>query len=117
MSKVYFLPWEKIEEFPAWVQGTGLAATVKERDFVALKIHFGERGNKGYIQPRLVRPVAELLKQAKANPFVTDASTIYVGTRADAVHLRKTVWLTVEHIERRRSEPLHDQLRPHRADI
>jgi uncharacterized Fe-S center protein len=86
MSKVYFLPWERIEEFPAWVQGTGLAATVKERDFVALKIHFGEQGNKGYIPPRLVRPVVELLKNVKANPFLTDASTIYVGTRADAVH-------------------------------
>jgi uncharacterized Fe-S center protein len=86
MSKVYFLPWAKLDRFPEWIKSTGLFEVIKNRDYVALKIHFGEKGNKGFIKPDIAAAVAEQVKLRCASPFLTDANTIYVGERADAVH-------------------------------
>jgi uncharacterized Fe-S center protein len=63
----------------------GLKEIVKERDFVAIKIHFGEMGNAAFIRPIFVREVVKELKKLKAKPFVTDANTLYVGSRSDAI--------------------------------
>jgi uncharacterized Fe-S center protein len=85
-STVYFLPWNAAHDFPQWIAAIGAGNHIRERDFVALKIHFGEKGNHGYISPSIARAVAELALSRKAHPFLTDASTIYVGHRADAYH-------------------------------
>jgi len=85
-SPVYFLPWSKMNDFQRWIASVGAFDHVNEREFVALKIHFGEDGNHGYIKPPLVRAVAGHVQQKGAWPFLTDASTIYVGQRADAYH-------------------------------
>jgi len=85
-TNVYFLPWEKRGEYAEWLKSTGIYRTFNAHQFVGIKIHFGEEGNKGFIDPRYVKPAAEELSKMGANPFVTDANTIYVGTRADAVH-------------------------------
>jgi uncharacterized Fe-S center protein len=82
---VYFLPWKKIGKFSEWLDSIGAAGHVKERDLVALKIHFGEKDNVGYIKPEFARIVADKVKAAGASPFLTDASTIYAGSRVNAV--------------------------------
>jgi len=51
---------------------------------VAVKMHFGEMGNKAYLKPSNVIPVIEKIKEKKAVPFLTDANTLYKGTRANA---------------------------------
>lgn len=65
------------------------AAKVNEHlrpgDLVALKIHFGEAGTTGYLRPIWLAPVVEFLAKAGARPFLTDASTLYVGERGEAV--------------------------------
>jgi len=83
---VHFLPVEKKNMFASWLDEIGIAAHVKVRDYTALKIHFGEKGNKGFIEPAMARVVVEKIKAAGGWPFLTDANTIYVGERADAVH-------------------------------
>lgn len=56
---------------------------------VAIKIHFGEPGNLATIRPNYVARLARLLKDRGANPFLTDANTLYKGQRANAVsHLQ-----------------------------
>lgn len=66
--------------------------SIKSGDLTAVKIHFGERGNTAFIRPIYIRQVVDKLKEIGARPFVTDANTLYVGTRANAVdHLQTAI--------------------------
>ena len=85
MSQVFFLPIKETARLSELATTAGLTKTLQPEDFVAVKIHFGEAGNIGFIKPHLVKPVVELIKTQKAVPFLTDASTIYKGQRSDAV--------------------------------
>ncbi len=58
----------------------------KKRPLIAVKLHFGEKGNVSFIRPIYVRQVVDHLWEAGAHPFLTDANTVYVGTRSDAVN-------------------------------
>ncbi len=56
----------------------------KRKDLVAVKLHFGEAGNTGYIRPQYVRQIVEHLKALGTIPFLTDTNTLYVGSRTEA---------------------------------
>jgi hypothetical protein len=62
-----------------------LADVAAKGDLTAVKLHFGEVGNKAFVPPRLVKPVVEAIKALGARPFLTDANTLYVGTRSDSI--------------------------------
>jgi hypothetical protein len=67
----------------------GLDEVVQKGDLTAIKIHFGEKGNDSYVNPILVRPIAEMIRSLGAKPFFTDTNTLYGGSRANAVdHLQ-----------------------------
>lgn len=59
---------------------------------VAIKIHFGEVGNTSYIRPNFVARVVEVVREMGGKPFVTDANTLYVGKRANAVEHLETAF-------------------------
>jgi uncharacterized Fe-S center protein len=64
----------------------------KKRPLVAVKLHFGEKGNTSYIRPNFVRLVVDELVNGGANPFLTDSNTLYIGTRTEAVsHLTTAI--------------------------
>ncbi len=64
----------------------------KKRDLVAVKLHFGEAGNTAFIRPIYVRRVVERIKAAGGIPFLTDANTLYAGTRSDTpTHLTTAI--------------------------
>lgn len=63
---------------------------IKEKDFCAIKLHFGEKGNEGYISPVLARVAADIAVQKKAKPFFTDTNTLYSGYRTNAIDHLKT---------------------------
>jgi hypothetical protein len=65
---------------------------IKENSFVALKIHFGETGNTAYLKPENIKPLIDKIKSLKALPFLTDANTLYKGTRSDAVNHMLTAY-------------------------
>lgn len=65
---------------------TGIAGTIKKRDLVAIKLHFGESGNTAFIRPVFIRKIVERIKNVGGVPFLTDANTLYAGTRGDSVH-------------------------------
>ncbi len=53
--------------------------------FVALKLHFGEPGNLGYLRPNYIKVVADYVKDLKGIPYLTDCNTLYVGRRKNAL--------------------------------
>ncbi|NOX33443.1 MAG: DUF362 domain-containing protein [Deltaproteobacteria bacterium] len=67
------------------VKKAGIKNILTRNDLTAVKIHFGEKGNTAYIRPVFIRKVIQTIKEFKANPFLTDANTLYVGTRSNAV--------------------------------
>jgi len=64
----------------------GLNDRIQKRDLTAVKLHFGELGNTAFIRPVYIRQVVKTIKSAGAIPFLTDANTLYAGTRGDAPH-------------------------------
>lgn len=56
-----------------------------EGELVAVKLHFGETGNLGFIHPVLVRQVVDKVKENKGRPFLVDTNTLYVGSRSNSV--------------------------------
>jgi len=90
-SKVYFTSpktrykrniLDKIEDL---YRRVGFHKRIKEKEFVAIKVHWGEYGNVAIISPQMVRKVVELVKESGAYPFVTDTNTIYSGGRKNAI--------------------------------
>ncbi len=63
----------------------GLSSAIEEKDLVAIKLHFGEQGNTGFVQPVFVREAVARVKAAGGKPFLTDANTLYRGERFNAV--------------------------------
>ncbi|MDZ4177613.1 MAG: DUF362 domain-containing protein [Coriobacteriia bacterium] len=69
----------------ALLERAGLAQAVADGDLVAVKLHFGEQGNTGFVQPIFVREVVARVKAAGGRPFLTDSNTLYRGQRFNAV--------------------------------
>ncbi len=97
-SKVYFIDLRANMKKPllgkikALVEAAGIAQCIGKGALTAVKLHFGERGNTAFIRPLLIRPIVDAVKDAGGKPFITDASTLYVGSRANAVdHLSTAV--------------------------
>jgi len=67
------------------LERAGLGEAVGEGDLVAVKLHFGEEGNTGFVRPIFVRDVVTRVRAAGGKPFLTDGNTLYRGQRANAV--------------------------------
>ncbi|HEX8960676.1 MAG TPA: DUF362 domain-containing protein [Geobacteraceae bacterium] len=65
------------------MQSCGIGERITRDDLVAVKVHFGERGNHTFVRPIFVRRVVEEIKGCGAKPFLTDSSTLYPGERKD----------------------------------
>ena len=68
------------------MEAADLPRVVKKRDLTAVKLHFGELGNTAFVRPVYLRKIVDCIKEAGAVPFLTDANTLYVGTRSDSPH-------------------------------
>lgn len=70
-----------------------IAERMEKNDFVAVKVHFGERGNHGFVRPVFVRAIVEAVREAGGKPFLTDTNTLYTGFRHNAVdHLETALF-------------------------
>ena len=92
MSKVYFADirarsedTSKIEKIKKLFDKAGFGDLIEEDDFTAIKIHFGEYGNDGYINPVFARQVVDKINEHKGKPFVTDTNTLYSGMRHNSI--------------------------------
>ena len=85
MSEVYFIDFKSLGKFKKLLRYAGLDRVVSKNDIVAIKLHFGEKGNRGYVKPEYVNRVVKEVKSLRGRPFLTDSNTIYVGERSDAL--------------------------------
>jgi uncharacterized protein len=67
------------------MQNCGAGERIAPDDLVAIKVHFGERGNHTFVRPVFVRRVVEEIKGCGGKPFLTDSSTLYPGERKEGV--------------------------------
>ncbi|MBW2060154.1 MAG: DUF362 domain-containing protein [Deltaproteobacteria bacterium] len=74
------------EKLGRLLDAVGLSQGIRARDLVAIKLHFGEKGNTGFVRPVFVRQVVDKIKSLQAQPFLTDANTLYGGVRNDSAH-------------------------------
>lgn len=89
-SEVYFAgiepkrkSWlEKLEELASKLK---LNQIIQKDSIVAIKVHFGERGNTAFLPPIYARKMVEIVKELGGKPFLTDTNTLYLGGRFNAV--------------------------------
>jgi len=97
-SKVYFTDLRAnatvnlLKKLENLVAKAGIGSLAVEKKFTALKIHFGEPGNLSYIRPNFAAVMVKYLKKKGAIPFLTDANTLYVGRRSNAIDHQWAAW-------------------------
>lgn len=91
MSNVYFINkrehyhYNVFDKIKKLLKKIKYSEIIKKNDIVAVKIHFGESGNTGHLNPLYAALIVDELKKIGAKPFLTDGSTLYKGSRGDAV--------------------------------
>ena len=90
-SEVYFISLRAsmkeplFEKMKKLLKQAGLEKVLAKKDLTAVKIHFGEMGNSAFVRPIYVREIIEMIQKTEAVPFLTDANTLYAGTRGNSV--------------------------------
>jgi uncharacterized Fe-S center protein len=91
-SRVYFIAAGRKEDTQALSTkmeklylALGLDEKIEADAFVALKIHFGEKRNTGYIRPDWLEKIIYRIRQRTKRAYFTDTNTLYVGSRSNAV--------------------------------
>ncbi|HSA97325.1 MAG TPA: DUF362 domain-containing protein [Acidobacteriota bacterium] len=99
ISHVYFAPADGREPAGALSAkaksvylATGFNDRIAAGDFAALKIHFGEAGNTGYIKPAWLSGLGWEIRQKTSHAFLTDSNTLYVGNRSNSIDHLRLAW-------------------------
>jgi len=53
-------------------------------DLIAIKIHFGEEGNTGFVKPQYVKVIVDEILKKEAKAFLSDTNTLYKGKRTNS---------------------------------
>lgn len=97
-SKVYFTDFRTTlgEGLPTklkrLIKNAGIGQIDMDNKFVAIKMHFGELGNLGYLRPNYAKAVSDVVKELGGNPFLTDCNTLYPGSRKNALEHLECAW-------------------------
>ncbi len=90
-SKVYFVRVENQEsresvsaKLDKLIQSSKVLDFLKKDQTAAVKLHFGEEGNTGYVRPEYVRVVCQGILARKSKPFLSDTNTLYGGRRTNS---------------------------------
>ncbi len=54
-------------------------------ELVAIKLHMGEKDNRGHVPPEVIKALVNKLKSRASKPFITDTNVLYHGRRVNAV--------------------------------
>ena len=97
MNTVFFAPFvpgeAKVNQIEAVLEKLAFNQSIEKNALVAVKLHFGERGNDTFVRPYFVRPVVDAIKAAGGKPFLTDSNTLYKHKRHNAVDHLETASL------------------------
>ncbi|MGD9015621.1 MAG: DUF362 domain-containing protein [Candidatus Omnitrophota bacterium] len=90
-SRVYFIPVSEADTTAVVTDKLKkILAESRVLDFlssglkVALKIHFGEEGNTGFVRPEYVKVISDFVWQGGATPYLSDTNTLYKGKRTNS---------------------------------
>ncbi|MBC8525700.1 MAG: DUF362 domain-containing protein [Candidatus Cloacimonetes bacterium] len=90
-SKVYFIDFKTsftrniFDKLSDIADKSGFYKFFCEYDKIAIKLHFGEYGNFGVVNPRFIRFFVDRIKEKGGNPFITDTNTLYAGHRCNSI--------------------------------
>lgn len=90
-SRVYFIPVNEADnmeqvksKLARLVDESRLLDCVHKGNKVAIKIHFGEEGNTGFVRPEYTRVFTDSIAKIPAASFLTDTNTLYRGRRTNS---------------------------------
>ncbi|MDD5196887.1 MAG: DUF362 domain-containing protein [Candidatus Omnitrophica bacterium] len=90
-SRVYFIKVSEADSISAvqdkllrLLNKSNLFAFIKPFDSVAVKLHFGEEGNTGFVRPEYLKVICAKVKEKAALPFLSDTNTLYKGSRTNS---------------------------------
>lgn len=90
-SKVYFVGVNNADDlqtiklkFARLLDESKLLDFIQKDDKVAIKMHFGEEGNTGFVKPEYVRMICDNVIKKQAVPFLADTNTLYRGMRTSS---------------------------------
>ncbi len=94
-SKVYFISVSDRDKqdavkakFAKLLDDSNILDFIEADNKAAIKIHFGEEENTGFVKPEYVRLVCDRIVKKNASPILTDTNTLYCGKRVfSASHL------------------------------
>jgi uncharacterized protein len=95
-AKIYFTDFRAtsresfVEKIARLCEIAGIEDVLNKGDLAAVKIHFGEKGNTAFIRPPYIRKIIKSIQKTGAMPFLTDANTLYAGSRSDSISHIKT---------------------------
>lgn len=89
-SKVYFVGVAENDtlleaKIARIYSAAGFDAFVSQGETVAIKTHFGEKGNNTHISARHIRQIVDRVKAAGGRPYLTETSVLYRGRRSNAL--------------------------------
>lgn len=91
-QKVYFIPVQNpvddraaADRLRDFIADRSLFEFIAEKDMTAVKTHFGEGAKTGHVRPLYLKMIGGLIKERKAQPFLTETQTLYKGNRTNAV--------------------------------
>lgn len=97
MKKVFFAPFRdgeaKTTQINQVLEKLDVKQSVEKEALVAIKLHFGERGNDTFVRPYFARCVVDSVKACGGKPFLTDSNTLYKHMRHNAVDHLETAML------------------------
>jgi hypothetical protein len=90
-SKVYFISLSENDtadsaclKLKRLLKESGLFDFVPAGAEAAVKLHFGEEGNTGFVKPHFLKTINDALKEKGALPFLSDTNTLYRGRRTNS---------------------------------
>lgn len=96
-SKVYFIPVTSIdtaqiikEKIKKLLDTSNVLSVIEKTDKVAVKVHFGEEGNTGFIDPEYAGVICKEISKKCNSAFLADTNTLYPGKRMNSVDHLKT---------------------------
>lgn len=90
-SRVYFIPVKDsgdpvstVRKIKILLEESRILDIVKNGYKVAVKMHFGEEGNTGFVRPEYAKVVCDGVTAKGATPVLSDTNTLYKGRRTSS---------------------------------
>ncbi len=90
-SRVYFISIDSLDnlqvinqKLKCLIDESKVLDFIQKKDKVAVKLHFGEEGNTGFVIPQHVRVVSDAAISFGASVFLAETNTLYRGRRLNS---------------------------------